>query len=67
MQTTFKLIGWNDRGVVLNESNKLFSQDKLLELPSDTLQSIIGLWRIFDKPNHVIVTEDNQLLLHANF
>ena len=65
MQTTFKLIGWNDRGVVLNESNKLFSQDKLLELPADTLQTIIGYWRIFNKPNHVIVTEDNQLLFHV--
>jgi hypothetical protein len=66
MQTTFKLIGWNDRGVVLNESNKLFSQDKLFLMPSDTLRNIIGLWRIFNKPNHVIVTEDNQLLFHVH-
>ena len=66
MQTTFNLISWHDRGAILEE-RKVSPQQLNFVIPADTLRYLMGLWIIFNKPKHVIVTEDNQLLLHANF
>jgi len=65
MQTTVNIIGWHDKGVILQEP-KLLAQSFNLELPIDKLRNLLGMWRILNKPRDAKLDEDNQLIFLPN-